>query len=44
MDGCHHIEDIMYRNRLDRSTVTRVIDTFPQLIQAFELPDSPALF
>lgn len=43
-NGCHHIEDIMYRNRLDRSTIKRVIDTFPQIIQSFELTDSPASF
>ncbi|VDP24628.1 unnamed protein product [Onchocerca flexuosa] len=37
--GEHHIEDIMYRMNLERSSVMRVLDTFACVIAPFMRPE-----
>ena len=39
LNGRHHVEDIIYRTRLDRSTVMRVLDTFSDIVCPFRGQD-----
>ncbi|KAL3111357.1 hypothetical protein niasHT_019587 [Heterodera trifolii] len=39
MDGRHHLEDIMYRTQLERSTVMRILDTFSDIVCPFYCHD-----
>jgi len=39
LNGKHHLEDIMYRVNLDRTTMMRVLDSFTPLIATFSCPD-----
>jgi len=39
LNGKHHLEDIMYRVNLDRTTAMRVLDSFTPLIATFSCPD-----
>lgn len=39
LNGTHHLEAIMYHKRIDRTTLTKIFDTFHDLIQTFQCVD-----
>uniref|UniRef100_A0A914I9J7 GATOR complex protein NPRL3 n=1 Tax=Globodera rostochiensis TaxID=31243 RepID=A0A914I9J7_GLORO len=39
LDGRHHMEDIIYRTRLDRPTIMRILDTFADILCPFYCQD-----
>ncbi|VDN58358.1 unnamed protein product [Dracunculus medinensis] len=41
LNGNHHVEDIMYRMNLDRSTVVRILDTFSCVLICYSRPEFP---